>query len=47
MGYGLVGRSITLAGATTKFRLLPNPDHLGTHVCNARGKRFDKPGSNK
>ena len=32
---GMVGRSIQIAGATTKFALVPNSPAPGTYRCNA------------
>lgn len=39
--FGIIGRTIYLAGATTKVHLLPNPPSPGEYFCNACGKYFD------
>ena len=35
VGCGIVGRSINLAAATTKFKLTPNPPKPGEYFCNS------------
>jgi hypothetical protein len=40
---GLVGRSITVAAATTKIRLLSNGPRPGEFFCNACSTYFDPP----
>ena len=37
---GIIGRTIYLAGATTKFKLIPNCPKPGTYFCNACGEYF-------
>jgi hypothetical protein len=34
VGCGVIGRTIYLAGATTKFKLIPNPPKPGEYFCN-------------
>jgi len=41
VGDGVVGRSIFLAAATTKFKLIPNPPRLGQYFCNSCEEFFD------
>ena len=41
VGCGVVGRTIYIASATTKFRLIPNSPAPGRYSCNACGKFFD------
>ncbi len=41
VGVGLVGYSINLAAATTKFKLIPNGPKPGTYFCNSCNKFFD------
>ncbi len=41
VGCGIVGRTISIAGATTKFRLIPNGPPPGRYFCNACEKFFD------
>ncbi|MFZ1041162.1 MAG: hypothetical protein WCA79_02875 [Anaerolineales bacterium] len=39
---GVIGRTVYLAGATKKFKLVPNmKDRLGKFFCNNCGKYFD------
>ena len=39
---GIIGRTIHLAGASRKFKLVPNgSDKKGKYFCNACGKFFD------
>lgn len=38
---GIIGRSIVIAGATTKIRLIPNPPKPGEYFCNECQKYFD------
>jgi hypothetical protein len=37
---GIVGRTIYIAGATTKFRLIPNLPKPGKYYCNTCKKYF-------
>lgn len=37
---GLIGRTINIAAATTKFRLIPNGPKPGNYFCNACKKFF-------
>ena len=37
---GIIGRTIHINGATTKFRLIPNGPKPGKYYCNACGKYF-------
>jgi hypothetical protein len=39
--FGLIGRTIHIAAATTKFKLLPNGPAPGEYFCNACNKFFD------
>lgn len=39
---GIVGRTITICGATTKFKLIPNGPRPGRYFCNTCGKFFLK-----
>lgn len=39
--YGIVGRSLSIAAATTKFRLHPNPPAPGKLYCNTCAQYFD------
>ena len=41
VGVGVVGRSIFLAAATTKFKLIPNLPRLGQYFCNSCEEFFD------
>jgi hypothetical protein len=41
VGCGLVGRSIHIAGATTKFKLIPNGPKPGEYFCNPCEKFFN------
>ena len=38
---GIIGRTINLAAATTRFKLIANGPKPGSHFCNACGKYFD------
>ena len=39
---GIIGRTIYIASATSKFKLVPNvPDKKGKYFCNECGKFFD------
>lgn len=38
---GIVGRTISLAAATTKFKLIPNGPRPGEYFCNACKEFFD------
>lgn len=38
---GIIGRTINIAGATTKFRLIPNGPKPGRYFCNACERYFD------
>ena len=38
---GLVGRTMNIAAATTKFKLFPNSPKAGKYFCNACNKCFD------
>jgi hypothetical protein len=38
---GIIGRTISLAGATTKFKLIANGPKPGEHFCNACEIFFD------
>lgn len=42
VGGGLIGRTMHLAAATTKFKLVPN-NRLGDVYCNACDRFFDAP----
>ncbi len=37
---GVIGRTINIAAATTKFKLIPNGPAPGRHFCNAMRKVF-------
>ena len=37
---GIIGRTIYIAGATTKFKLIPNGPKPGQYFCNACRKYF-------
>ena len=37
---GVIGRTIYLAAATTKFHLLPNGNNKGIYFCNVCKKQF-------
>ena len=37
---GIIGRTINIAAATTKFRLIPNGPKPGDYFCNDCGKYF-------
>ena len=39
---GMVGRTIYISAATTKFKLIPNPPKPGDYFCNACEKFFSK-----
>jgi len=39
---GLIGRTISIAGATTKFKLMPNGPKPGDYFCNACDKFFNE-----
>ncbi len=39
---GIVGRTITICGATTKFKLIPNGPRPGRYFCNSCRKFFLK-----
>ena len=41
VGQGILGRSVALAAATTKFKLVPNGPAPGRHFCNVCGRFFD------
>lgn len=41
VGCGVVGRTIYIATATTKFKLIPNSPAPGRYFCNACGEFFD------
>jgi len=38
---GVIGRTINICGATTKFRLIANGPKPGEYYCNACGKFFN------
>ncbi len=38
--FGIIGRTIHIAAATTKVQLEPNATSLGAYFCNACGKYF-------
>jgi len=38
---GIIGRTIHLAGATTKFHLIPNGPRPGSNFCNNCEQYFD------
>lgn len=40
---GVIGRTIHIAGATTKFKLIPNGPRPGRYFCHACDKFFDQP----
>ena len=40
VGCGIVGRSINVAAATTKFKLIPNAPKPGEYFCNGCGQFF-------
>jgi len=40
VGCGLIGRTINLAAATTKIKLIPNGTASGKHFCNTCDKFF-------
>lgn len=37
---GIIGRTIAICSATTKFKLIPNGPRLGTYFCNACNRFF-------
>jgi hypothetical protein len=39
---GVIGRTICIAGATTKFKLIANGPKPGKYFCNACQKYFDE-----
>jgi len=39
---GIIGRTIYIAGATTKFKLIPNGTNQGKYFCNKCEKFFNK-----
>ena len=39
---GIIGRTIAIAGATTKFHLIPNLPKPGTYFCNTCREYFDQ-----
>ena len=41
VGCGVIGRTINLAAATTKFKLFPNRPSLGKYFCNSCDKFFN------
>jgi len=41
VGVGLVGRSINIAAATTKFKLIPNSPKAGKYFCNTCDEFFN------
>lgn len=41
VGGGLVGRSINIAAATTKFKLVPNSPKPGKYFCNTCNEFFN------
>jgi hypothetical protein len=41
VGCGLIGRTINIAGATTKFRLIPHGPKPGQYFCHACSKFFN------
>lgn len=40
VGCGVIGRTIYLASATTKFKLIPNGPRPGEYFCNACDEYF-------
>ena len=44
---GIIGRTIHIAGATTKFKLIPNGPKPGEYFCNACNKFFNVKGKDK
>lgn len=40
---GIIGRTINIAAATTKFHLIPNPPKPGNFFCNSCKKYFNAP----
>lgn len=42
VGCGVIGRTINLAAATTKFKLTPNGHAQGRYFCNACGTYFNE-----
>jgi transposase-like protein len=38
---GVIGRTISICAATTKFRLIPNRPRPGRYICNSCGKFFN------
>lgn len=38
---GVIGRTIYIAGTTTKFRLIPNGPKPGTYFCNSCKSYFE------
>jgi len=41
VGTGLIGRTINIAGATTKFKLIPHGPKPGEYFCNACNEFFN------
>ncbi len=41
VGAGLIGRTINLAAATTKFKLIPNSPSPATYFCNECDEFFN------
>lgn len=41
VGCGVIGRTIYLASATTKFKLIPNGPRPGEYFCNTCEKYFN------
>jgi len=41
VGAGVIGRTIALAAATTKFKLIANGPRRGKYFCNACSKFFN------
>ena len=39
---GVIGRTINIAAATTKFKLIPNGSGLGQYFCNTCDKFFNQ-----
>jgi len=40
VGCGVIGRTINIAAATTKFKLIPNGPKPGKYFCNECGEFF-------
>ena len=40
VGCGLIGRTMSIAGATTKFKLIPHGPKPGEYFCNACNEFF-------